>query len=217
MTGRYNLIAAKRLDLWSRLNLRLDLGAERPLRIGLLLLSVEALRLLPFRSGLLYLDRSLSRGGLNLGAERPLRVGLLLLSVKALPFGSGLLRSRSGLDLRLNRWLCRGAFLCPFSLLSLRPGLRMDRSLGGSGRRGRRRLNLCRRRAAMSAFALVRLGLLLLRIWRTVLMFAASPIVRLGQRGRRTRNQNGNGSRNKSRFHEITQSMNGGLQNRFGA
>ena len=206
MTRRYGLIAAKCLDLWSRLNLRLVLGAERPLRVGLPLLSVKALRLLPFRPCL-----RLDGGGLDLRLSWRLewRLRLLsLLSLLSLRHGLRLDRSLnwSGLDLRLFSLL---------PLLPLRPGLRLDRSLGLGGRHGRRRLNLCT--AAMSAFALVRPGLLLLRIWRPVLMFAASPIVRLGQRGRRTRNQNGNGSRNKSHFHEITQSMNGGLQNRFGA
>jgi hypothetical protein len=137
-----------------------------------------------------------------------LRVGLPLLSVKALrllPFRPCLPLDGGGLDLRLFSLL---------SLLSLRSGLRLDRSLGlgRSGRRGRRRLNLCRSRAAMSAFALVRPGLPLLRIRRPVLMFAAFPIVRLRHRGRRTRNQNGNSGPNKTSFHEITQSMNGGLQ-----
>jgi hypothetical protein len=64
----------------------------------------------------------------------------------------------------------------------------------------------------MTALAPVRPELLLLRIWRPVLMLPSSPIVRLRQRGRRTRNQNGNGSRDKSGFHEITQSKKSGLQ-----
>jgi len=164
MAGRYRLIAAKRLDLWSRLSLRLDLGAKRPLRIGLPLLPVAR----------------------------------LLWSL-----------SRCGLDLRLNGRLCRRDCLSLLPLLSLRPGLRLG--LCRRGRRSRRRLNLSRRRAAMSALAPVGPGRLLLRIGSPVRMFAAAAIVWLRQ-CRRTRNQNGDGGRDKSGFHEITQSMKGGLQ-----
>ena len=218
MLRRHHRIAARRLDLWRRLGLRLtlklrlglsltlklglglDLGPERASRTFLPLLPLETLRLLPFRPGL-GLDRCLNRGGLHWRLNR----------------------RRSG---RLG---------CPrlFSLLSLlslrpvRPGLSLDRSRGRrsgrsgrrSGRSGRRRgrsgrrLDWRRSSAAMSVLALspVGTGLLLLG---PVIVFAAAPVVRLRQCGRRARDQNGNSGRQKTRFHEITQSIKGsGLAN----
>ena len=198
MAGRDDLIAARCLDLWSSLGLRLDLSPERPLRVVSPLHSVG--RLLSLGSGLrldwrLHLDRSLR--------FRPLPPLLSL--------GSGLRLDRR---LHLDRCL-RFRPLLP--LLSLRSGLCHGRSLGLnlSGSRGWRRLNLCWGFAPASALAMspaglfpAGLGLLLPRIGRPVLMLAAVPIVGLRQCRRSARNQNGNSGRSKKRFHKMIQSFN---------
>jgi hypothetical protein len=128
-----------------------------------------------------------------------------------------LLSLRSGLclDWRLHLGGCL-RFLSLLSLFSLGSGLRLDRSLGLNlnWSCGRRRLNL--RFAPASTFALppvslppaslslVSPGLFLPRVGRPVLMLAAAAIVWL--RPCCARNQNGNSSPNRKRFHRIIQS-----------
>ena len=178
MAGRYDLIVARGLDLWSRrrLNLRLDLSPVRPLRIIPPLHSVGLL--LSFRPGL-RLDRGLHPVG-------RLRFVSLL----------SLLSLRPGL--RLNRRLHldgRLSFLSLLSLLSLGSGLRLDRSLGLS--LSGSRLNLGWGFATASALAPfpvrpARLSLILPRIGRPVLVFAAAAIVGLRQCHRRARKQKDN-------------------------